>query len=120
MTDTNAQAEKVEAQIVDVTITAPDADWLRQHCGMLIEQRLAASANIIPAVDSIYRWQGEIHEATEAYAVVHTQRNCFEEIARLSRQRHPYDVVHVLMHPVEAANEEYRRWILDATAVLLD
>ncbi len=51
MSDTEHQVDG-EVQIVDVTITAPDADWLRQHCAMLIEQRLAASANIIPVIDS--------------------------------------------------------------------
>ena len=111
MTDNEDQV-KDEPQIVDVTITAPDADWLRQHCAMLIEKRLAASANIIPAIDSIYRWQGEIHHATEAYAILHTVDSCFGEIVEQTTACHPYDTVHILATPIQQADVGYRSWIL--------
>lgn len=112
MTDHEFQIEDDAPQIVDVTITAPDADWLRQHCAMLIEKRLAASANIIPTIDSIYRWQGEIHHATEAYAIVHTTMSCVDRIAKLTNRAHPYDTVHILASRSDVTDSRYEEWVL--------
>ena len=100
-----------EPQIVDVTITAPDADWLAEHCRNLIEQRLAASANIIPAVHSIYRWQGKIEEGSEAYAILHTRAEHFEAIVEATNGAHPYDTVHVLAKDILDADPNYQHWI---------
>ncbi len=110
MSKDDAQADD-EPQIIDVTITAPDADWLREHCAMLIEKRLAASANIVPSVDSIYRWEGEIQYATEAYATIHTSMSCFERIAELTKERHPYAVSHILAKAIVAGSYDYVGWI---------
>lgn len=104
-----------EPQIVDVTITAPDADWLAEHCRSLIEHRLAASANIIPAIKSIYRWQGKIEEGSEAYAILHTRADHFEEIVRQTNLAHPYDTVHVLGHTILASDDRYNAWIRSET-----
>ncbi len=103
-------------QLVDVTITAPDADWLRNHCATLVEQRLAASANIIPTIESVYRWHGEIHQATEAYAILHTTGDCVPQIIRLTNDAHPYDIVHVLAKNIDQADDDYRTWLLANTS----
>ncbi len=101
--------------IVDVSITAPDADWLRNHCAMLVDKRLAASANIMPAIESVYRWQGEVHNATEAYAILHTVDACVEEIIRLTNDSHPYETVHVLAKAIDQADTGYQAWVVAAT-----
>ena len=98
-------------EIVDITITAPDVDWLRQHCAMLIERRLAASANIIPTVDSIFRWQGEVHRATEAYAILHSTSQWVDEIVRVTNMTHPYETVHVQATAISVVDVHYARWV---------
>jgi periplasmic divalent cation tolerance protein len=104
-----------EPQIIDVTVTAPDAEWLAAHCRNLIEQRLAASANIIPAIQSIYRWQGEVHEGTEAYAILHTTADHFDEICRRTTEAQPYATPHVITIEVLAGNPRYLNWVVDGT-----
>lgn len=104
-----------ESQIIDVTITAPDADWLAEHCRSLIEQRLVASANIIPAVKSIYRWQGEIEEGSEAYAILHTRAEHFDEIARETNRLHPYETAHILAQCAMRSDKGYQSWVYDQT-----
>ena len=47
--------------------SGPDPEWLEEHTRNLIEDRLAASGNIIPTIRSLYRWQGTIEDETEAY-----------------------------------------------------
>ena len=102
-------------QLVDVTITAPDADWLRVHCATLVEKRLAASANIIPAIESVYRWRGDIHHATEAYAILHTTKACIGEVIRATGEAHPYETVHVLAKNIDQADEAYHAWVVANT-----
>jgi len=104
-----------EAQIVDVTITAPDVEWLAEHCRYLIEQRLAASANIIPAIKSIYRWQGNIEEGSEAYAILHTRAEHVDEITRHTCATHPYDTVHILAIEISDYDPNYGAWVLAET-----
>ena len=115
MTDYETSATN-EPQIVNVTITAPDSEWLRQHCAMLVEQRLAASANIIPAIDSIYRWQGQVHYATEAFAILQTQTERIPEVTRQTIEAHPYETAHILVSQVQVPNASYEAWILDNTS----
>ena len=85
-----------EPKIVDVSITGPDADWLAEHTRNLVEQRLAACGNIIPAIRSIYRWQGNIEDEAEAYVILHTRAEHVDEIIRQTNEAHPYDTVHIL------------------------
>ena len=116
MTDHDGQVEEAERQIVEVTITAPDADWLRQHCATLIDTRLAASANIIPFVESVYRWQGKVHQAAEALASLRTERRLVPAIVDLTRASHPYEIPHVLAKPVDTGNDDYLRWVAAAVS----
>lgn len=102
--------------IVDVTITAPDADWLLDHARTLVEQRLAASGNVIPAIRSVYRWKGAIEDATEAYAVLHTRAELVPAIIDATNAAHPYETVHVLATKIVDADPDYRQWIIDETA----
>jgi len=101
--------------IVDVTITAPDAEWLADFTRRLIEDRLVASGNITENVRSIYRWQGEIEDATEAKVTLHTRVSLVPMIVERTNAEHPYDVPQVLAVPVVDANPAYRRWVLDST-----
>ena len=104
-----------QPQIVDVTITGPDPDWLAEHTRSLVERRLAACGNIIPAIRSIYRWQGEIEDEPEAYVVLHTRAEHVQEIIRQTNEAHPYDTVHILATKVIQADIAYQAWIASET-----
>ena len=101
--------------IVDVTITGPDTDWLAEHTRTLIDDRLAASGNLIPGVQSIYRWKGNVENATEAYVVLHTRAEHVQAIIERTNAGHPYETVHVLATKIVDADPAYRRWIIDET-----
>jgi len=104
-----------EPRIVDVSITAPDAAWLAEHTRNLIEQRLVASGNIIPTIRSIYRWQDEIEDENEAYAILHTRLEHVDEIIRQTKEAHPYDTAHVLATQIIKADPDYRKWVESET-----
>lgn len=103
-------------EIVDVTITAGSADWLAEFVRGLVSDRLAACGNIATTpVRSIYRWEGDVEDDTEALVVLHTRRSLVPEIVERTNAEHPYDVPQVLAIPVVAANPAYHQWVLDET-----
>lgn len=100
-------------EVVDVEITAPDADWLADFTRNLIAGRLAASGNISP-VRSIYRWGEDIEDRIEHRVVLHTTRERVAEIIDRTLANHPYAlpglrVVHVETHPA------YAEWVIEST-----
>ena len=95
--------------LCEVIITAPDRDWLADLCRQLVDARLASSAHVIHPVTSIYRWEGAVHEATEARAFLRSRRL----VSRLATfvERHPYEVPNITAVPIVGGNPDYLAWI---------
>jgi periplasmic divalent cation tolerance protein len=101
--------------LCEVTVTAPDREWLEDLCRQLINVRLASSAHVMHPVYSIYRWQAEVHEATEARAFLRARRANVNTIVDYVVERHPYDVPNITAVPLVAGNPAYLAWIRDET-----
>jgi periplasmic divalent cation tolerance protein len=101
-------------EICDLDITAPDAEWLAAFTRSLIEDRLAASGNVMAPVRSIYRWRDRVEEATEAKVVLHTRQSLVPAIIRRLEREHPYEIPGVRVIPI-TASDAYQRWVLDST-----
>lgn len=101
--------------IINVTITAPDPDWLRNFTRTLVEQRLAASGNITTSAQSVYRWNGDVHEATEAIVSLRTQARHLAAIVEATKNAPPYEVPHVVAVPILGANSDYCEWVISET-----
>jgi periplasmic divalent cation tolerance protein len=111
----SSQPDPADDTIVDVTISGPDPDWLADHTRMLVERRLVACGNIIPAVRSIYRWEGTVEDDREAVVVLHTRLGRVEEIIGVTNEAHPNETVQILATEVVAADPAYRAWVLAET-----
>ena len=98
-----------------VLVTAPSPDQAAEIARALVEERLAACGNVVPAIRSIYRWEGKVHEDAEALLVLKTTRGRFEALRDRVLALHPYDVPEVLALPVEAGNAAYLAWIAAET-----
>ena len=77
----------------------------------LIEERLAACVNIIPGVQSVYRWQGAVEEATEWTLVIKTRRALFEPLRSALLRAHSYELPEVIAIPVADGHADYLAWI---------
>ncbi|NKY89780.1 divalent-cation tolerance protein CutA [Nocardia veterana] len=102
-------------EIVDVSITAADADWLAAFTRSLVESRLAACGNIIPGVRSIYRWDDAVHDDGETLVVLHTRKSLVPAIIERANTEHPDDTPQVLAVAVVGAHPGYQQWVLDQT-----
>lgn len=100
-----------EARIV--LTTAGSAEEARRIAQALVERRLAACVNIVPQIESVYRWQGRVENATEWLMIIKTQAEAFERIRDAIRELHSYDLPECVMLKVDAGSEPYLQWIND-------
>ena len=94
-----------------VLISAPDMETAGRIGRALVEERLAASANAVPGVHSIYRWRGAVQEASEVLLVVKTASDRVPALAARVRDLHPYELPAVVALPVVDGSAAYLDWI---------
>jgi periplasmic divalent cation tolerance protein len=99
-----------------VFMTVPDADTGARIGRALVEEQLAACVNVLPAVRSLYRWQGKLCDEAEALCLVKTRRALYDRLRERIAALHPYEVPEILGVAPDAGNEPYLRWIEQATA----
>ena len=103
--------------LVSVSITGPSADWLAEHAQSLIDAKLVACGNIIPAIRSIYRWEDAIEDDAEASVILHTRQEHVQAIIDRTNEVHPYDTVQILATEIVIADPTYRRWVVESTSL---
>ena len=99
---------------VVVLCTFPDLDRARQIGAALVERQVAACVNLLPGIESIYRWEGKVERAGEVLAVIKTTR--YPDLEAAIRELHPYEVPEILALPVAAGFESYLRWMGESCA----
>lgn len=102
-------------EICEVIITGPNAAWLAEFTRALVADRLAACGQNIAPVRSIYRWQGEIEDESEARVALHTRREHVPAIVARADRDHPYEVPCVIVLPVLEAAPRYAEWVIAQT-----
>lgn len=98
-----------------VLCTFPSAEVARQIGTLLVEKQLAACVNLIPAVESIYRWQGKVESATETLAVFKTSPAVYPDFEKELASLHPYEVPEIVAMDPAAVSESYAKWVLGET-----
>jgi periplasmic divalent cation tolerance protein len=93
-----------------IYITAGDMDEAKSIGRTLIEERLAACANIFP-IASIFRWRGNIDEANEVGIIVKTKTDKVKAIEKKIKEIHSYEVPCVVSFEIGEGSEEYLKWI---------
>src|SRR5580765_3146371 len=81
----------------------------------LVERRLAACVNIVPQIESVYRWQGNVETATEWLLLIKTQAGSFERVREAVKELHSYDLPECVMLEVSAGSNDYLNWIAENT-----
>lgn len=94
-----------------VLTTAADAAAANRLARSLVEEGLAACATLVPAVHSIYRWQGAIEEATEVLLLLKTEAAQIPALEARLRALHSYETPEFLVLPVESGSADYLEWL---------
>lgn len=94
-----------------VLVTAPDQDVASRLARALVESRLVACVNVVPGVESIYRWEGEVEQASEVLLLIKTREDRCAALEQRVRDLHPYDVPEVLVLPAVGGSAAYLDWV---------
>jgi periplasmic divalent cation tolerance protein len=79
--------------------------------GHLVEQRLAACAQVVGPVTSTYRWQGAVETAAEWLCLVKTRQAIVDDVIAAVRSVHSYDTPEIIATPIVAGDADYLAWI---------
>ena len=92
-------------------VTAPDRAVARRLARALVGERLAACANVVPGLRSIYRWKGEVRDDAEVLLLLKSRRSLLPRLGERVRALHPYSIPEVLALSVAAGNAPYLAWL---------
>lgn len=98
-----------------VLVTVPSARLARTMGRRLVEERLAACANIVSRVESIFAWEGKIEKARESLMILKTRRARFDRLVRRVKSLHPYTVPEIIALPIVRGSGDYLSWIRSST-----
>jgi periplasmic divalent cation tolerance protein len=104
----------VDARAVLVLTTLPDGFDAEALARTLVEEHLAACVNVLPAMTSVYRWQGQIESAAERQLLMKTARGRVDALRTRVAALHPYDVPEFLVLDVADGSEVYLTWLSDS------
>ena len=96
-----------------VTTTLPDPAAAERVASRLVEERLAACAQVVGPVRSTYRWAGKVEQAEEWYCHLKTTLARLPSLQDRIRELHPYEVPESIAVPILQGNPDYLKWIQD-------
>jgi len=94
-----------------VFITASSEEEAHNIAESLVKGKKAACVNIVPAVDSLFWWEGKIESARESLLLVKTKASLFPEIVELVNRAHSYEVPEIIALPIIAGSDDYLKWL---------
>jgi len=108
-------ANDFKPELIMVLTNLPDMEAAQMLARHLVEQKLAACVNILPGVQSIYRWHGALEHASEVGLFIKTTQLCYPELQRTVSQLHPYDTPELIVLPITDGLPAYLDWISEET-----
>jgi periplasmic divalent cation tolerance protein len=99
------------AQQVAVVLTTFGVGQAAVVGKVLVEERLAACVNVLPAMTSIYRWRGAVQQEAEEQMVIKTTADRLGDLETRLRELHPYELPEFLVITADAGSEPYLKWV---------
>lgn len=103
------------SEFVFVYATFPEMELAEQVAAELVADHLAACANLLPGMRSIYSWQGAVERASEVVAIFKTRTELADAVMAAVKSRHPYQVPALVVLPVLRADPAYAAWLFSET-----
>jgi periplasmic divalent cation tolerance protein len=104
-----------QMEAVIVLSTWPAGEDPGPTAATLVEERLAACVNVLPEMDSVYRWKNAVEHGRERQLLIKTTRMRVDAVVARLRQLHPYEVPEALIVPVIGGADAYLSWLADCT-----
>ncbi|HEV2988154.1 MAG TPA: divalent-cation tolerance protein CutA [Candidatus Angelobacter sp.] len=94
-----------------ILTTAGSREEARKIAHFLVEQQFAACVNVVPHIESVYRWKGKVERAEEWLLVIKTTDTNFSQVQDEIKKLHSYDLPECIKLDVSGGSEEYLKWI---------
>ncbi|XP_042518341.1 protein CutA 1, chloroplastic isoform X2 [Macadamia integrifolia] len=98
-----------------VYVTVPNKEAGKKLAQSLVKEELAACVNIVPGIESVYKWKGEIQTDNEQLLVIKTRESLLEALTEYVKANHEYDVPEVIALPIRGGSIPYLEWIKSST-----
>jgi len=102
---------KKTSKFAVVLVTAPDLKTTRRLAKAALAARLIACANLVPRIESHYRWQGKLGQGGEVLMILKTTCARLAALEKLILVRHPYDTAEFLVLPMSGGSKRYLEWL---------
>ena len=97
-----------------IYVTCGSEENAREIANALVEECLAACVNILPGVQSVYRWEGKLESAPEYLLLIKTRREVFDTLRERVCKLHQYELPEIIAVPIEAGLQPYLNWITES------
>ena len=97
-----------------VLTTAGSEDEARKIAHHLVEHKLAACVNIVPQVESLYRWQGKVESSREWLLLIKTTEDKLAHVREAITELHSYDLPECIAVSIEDGSPEYLKWLAES------
>jgi periplasmic divalent cation tolerance protein len=104
---------KPAARFALVLVTVPDLKTARALARSALAARLIACANLLPKIESHYRWQGKLETSKEVLLLLKTTKSRLAALEKLILAQHPYDTPEFLVLPLRAGSPKYLAWLAE-------
>ena len=100
-----------------ILVTAKDKEEAEKIARGLVEHKLIACANIVPAVQSIFFWDGKVCSESEVLLIMKSKKNLMKKIIAAVKSLHSYSVPEVISLPITDGNVDYLKWVNEVTSI---
>lgn len=103
------------SESIVVFVTCGSEEEALKIANALVEEHLAACANLVSPIRSIYRWEGKIWDEKEWLLIIKTQKQRFDELEKKVKSLHSYSVPEIVSLPIVEGSSSYLDWISENT-----
>jgi periplasmic divalent cation tolerance protein len=103
------------SDFIVVFVTCGSEEEALKIARALVEEKLAACANIVSPLRSIYRWEGKIWDEKEWLLIIKTQQSTFEDLSKRVKALHSYSLPEIIALPIVEGSPAYLNWIEENT-----
>ena len=104
------------SEFIEIHWTSGSIDEARKISRFLVQERLVASAQITPWIESIYMWNGQLETAQESKILLQTHRDHFERVKKVILENCTYQVPEITYQDIDGGNDEYFIWLRENIA----
>ncbi|RMG40379.1 MAG: divalent-cation tolerance protein CutA [Candidatus Dadabacteria bacterium] len=97
-------------------VTVPDIQTAKNIATTLLNEKLIACANIVPAIESLYIWQGKLENHQEALMIIKSSYSLLRKLEKRLAELHPYDTPEIIAVAPERVFKPYEKWVIESVA----